>query len=86
VNKNRSWDGSETLPKETVCLLKIGEEKSSVGLKDLPVVNTGLNYYSQSGNIRYKVASRDGYITGTYSRGELRLQEHVMAKLKVDGN
>jgi hypothetical protein len=31
--------------------------------KDLPVVMTGLNYYSQSGNIKYKAASRDGYIT-----------------------
>jgi hypothetical protein len=47
VNKNRSWDGGETLPKGTVCLLKIieGEEKKSVGVKDLPVVISGLNYY-----------------------------------------
>ena len=49
--------------------LKISEEKDSVGVKDLPVVITGLNYYSQSGNIRYKVTSRDGYITGMYSKG-----------------
>jgi hypothetical protein len=41
----------------------------------------GLNYYSQSGNIRYKVASNDGHITGTYSRVELRPQQHVTAKL-----
>jgi hypothetical protein len=47
----------------------------------LPVVITGLHYYKQSGNIRYKVASRDGYITGTYCRGELRPQVHVTAKL-----
>jgi hypothetical protein len=61
--------------------LKIIEEKNSVGVKDLPVVITGLNYYSQSGNIRYKVTSRDGYITEMYSGGELRPQEHVTAKL-----
>jgi hypothetical protein len=40
-----------------------------------------MNYYSQSGNIKYKVASRDGYITGRYSRGDLRLQQYVTAKL-----
>jgi hypothetical protein len=56
VNKNRAWDGGETLPKGTVCLLKISKgEKNSVGVKDLPVVITGLNYCSQSGNIKYKV-------------------------------
>jgi hypothetical protein len=45
------------------------------------VVITGLHYYSQSGNIRYKVASKDGFISGTFSRGALRLQEHVTEKL-----
>ncbi len=45
------------------------------------MVITGLHYYSQSGNIRYKVASKDGFISGTFSRGELRQQEHVTAKL-----
>jgi urease alpha subunit len=81
VNKNRAWGGGETLPKGTV-LLKISEgEKNSVGVKYLPVVITGLNCYSQTGNIKYKVASRDGYITGMYSRGDLSLQQHVTAKL-----
>jgi hypothetical protein len=81
VNKNRSWLGGEMLPKGTVCLLKISEEKNNIGVKELPVVITGLHYYSQSGNIRYKVASKDGFISGTFSRGELRPQEHVTAKL-----
>jgi hypothetical protein len=83
VNKNRSWEGGEMLLKGTVCLLKLSDEKNSIGLKDLPVVITGLHYYSQSGNIRYKVASKDGFISGTFSRGELRLKEHVAAKLMV---
>jgi hypothetical protein len=69
VNKNRSWLGGETLPKGTVCLLKISEKKNNIGVKELPVVITGLHYYSQSGNIRYKVASKDGFISGTFSRG-----------------
>jgi hypothetical protein len=82
VNKNRSWLGGETLPKGTICLLKVSEgDKNSVGVKELPVVITGLNYYSQSGNIRYKVASKDGFLSGMYSRGELRPQQHVTAKL-----
>jgi hypothetical protein len=81
VNKNRSWLGGETLPKGTVCLLKISEEKNIIGVKELPVVITGLHYYSQSGNIWYKVASKDGFISGKFSRGELRPQKHVMAKL-----
>jgi hypothetical protein len=81
VNKNRSREGGETLPKETVCLLKISDEKNSIGVKDLPVVIIGLHYYSHSGNIRYKVASKDDFISGTFSRRELRLQKHILAKL-----
>jgi hypothetical protein len=69
------------LPKGTVCLLKISDEKNSIGVKDLPAVITGLHYYSQSGNIRYKVRSKDSFISGAFSRGELRPQEHVTAKL-----
>jgi hypothetical protein len=61
--------------------LKISDEKNSIGVKDLSVVITGLHYCSQSGYIRYKVASKDGFISGTFSRGELRPQEHVTAKL-----
>ena len=81
VNKNRLWLGGETLPKGTVCLLRISEGKNNIGVKDLPVVIIGVHYYRQSGNIRYKVASKDGFISGTFSRGELRPQEHVTAKL-----
>jgi hypothetical protein len=60
VNKNRTWEGGETIPKGTVCLLKLSDEENNVGVKDLPVVITCLNYYSQLGNIRYKVAYKDG--------------------------
>jgi hypothetical protein len=60
---------------------KICDEKNSIGVKELPVVITGLHYYSQSGNIRYKVSSKDSFISGTFSRGELRLQGYAMAKL-----
>jgi hypothetical protein len=45
------------------------------------VVITELHYYSQSRNIRYRVASKYGFISGTFSRGELRPQEHVTVKL-----
>ena len=65
VNKHRKWIGGETIPKGTVCLLKLSQDKNSVGVKELPVVITSLHYYKQSGNIRYKVASKDGHITGT---------------------
>jgi len=81
VNKGRSWEGGEHLPKGTVCLLSVGEDKNNVGVKDLPVVITGLNYYSTSGAIRYRVASKDAYISGTFSRGDLRPQEHVTPQL-----
>jgi hypothetical protein len=81
MEETASWLGGETLPKGTVCLLRISEGKNNIGVKDLPVVITGLNYYSQSGNIRYKVASKDGFISGTFSRGELRPQEHATTKL-----
>jgi hypothetical protein len=61
--------------------LKISEgEKKSVGVKDLPVL---LKQYNQSGNVRYKVASRDEYITGMYSRVYVRLQEHATAKFNI---
>jgi hypothetical protein len=56
------------LPKGTVCLLKISDEKNSIGVKDSPMVITGLHYYSQSGNIRYKVALKGSFISGTFSR------------------
>jgi hypothetical protein len=56
----------------------MSEDKNAVGVKEMPVVNTGLRHYNQSGNIRYKVASRDGHITGTI---ELRPQEHITATL-----
>jgi hypothetical protein len=56
-------------------------KKNSAGVKDLPVVITGLNYYSQSGKIRYRVAPKYGFISGMYSRGELRPQKHITAKL-----
>jgi len=81
VNKHRKWIGGETIPKGTVCLLKLGQDKNSVGVKELPVVITSLHFYKQSGNIRYKVASKDGHITGTYGREDLRPQEHITAKL-----
>jgi len=81
VNKHRKWEGGETIPKGTVCLLKLSQDKNSVGVKELPVVITSLHYYKQSGNIRYKVASKDGHITGTYGREELRPQQHITAKL-----
>jgi hypothetical protein len=81
VNKNILWLGGETLPKGTVCLLKISEEKNNIGVKELPVVITGIHFYSQPGNIRYNVASKDGFISGIFSRGKLGPQEHVMAKL-----
>ncbi len=68
VNKHRKWIGGETIPKGTVCLLKLSQDKNSVGVKELPVVITSLHYYKQSGNIRYKVASKDGHITETYGR------------------
>jgi len=71
VNKHRKWEGGETIPKGTVCLFKLSEDKNSVGVKKLPVVITSLHYYKKSGNIRYKVASKDGHITGTYGREEL---------------
>jgi hypothetical protein len=61
--------------------LKLSHDKNSVGVKELPVVITSLHYYKQSGNIRYKVASKDGHITGTYGREELRPQQHITAKL-----
>ncbi len=81
VNKNRSWLGGETLPKGTEFLLKISQEKNNIGVKELPVVITGIHYYSQSGNIQYKAASKDSFISGTFYRGELRPQLHVLAKL-----
>jgi hypothetical protein len=56
-------------------------KKKSAGVKDLPAVITGLYFYCQSGNIRYKVAPKDGFISGMYCRGELRPQEHITAKL-----
>jgi hypothetical protein len=34
-NKNRSWEGGEMLPMGTACLLKISDEKNSIGVKDL---------------------------------------------------
>jgi hypothetical protein len=58
VNKHRKWEGGETIPKGTVCLLKLSQDKNSVGVKESPVVITSLHYYKQSGNIRYKVASK----------------------------
>ncbi len=45
VNKNRWWLGGKTLPKGTVCLLRISEGKNNIGVKDLPVVINGLHYY-----------------------------------------
>jgi len=63
--KNRKWEGGETIPKGKVCLLKLSDEKNTAGVKELPVVITSLHYYKQSGNIRYKVASKDGHITGS---------------------
>jgi hypothetical protein len=81
VNKNRKLEGGETIPKGTVCLLKLSDDKNTVGVKELPIVITSLHYYKQSGNIRYKVASKDGRITRTYGREELRPQEHITAKL-----
>jgi len=80
VNKNRAWDDGETLAKGTVCLLKISDEKNTVEVKEVSVVITALHYYKQSGNIRYKVACRDGHITGTHGRG-VRPKEHITAKL-----
>jgi len=81
VNEHRKWEGGETIPKGTVCLLKLSEDKNFVGVKELPVVITSLHYYKQSGNIRYKVASKDRHITGTYGKEELQPQEHITAKL-----
>jgi hypothetical protein len=81
VNKYRKWEGGETIPKGTVCLLKLSQDKNSVGVKELPVVITSLHYYKQSGNIRYRVASKDGHITGTYGREELRPLQQITAKL-----
>jgi hypothetical protein len=49
----------------------LSQDKNSVGVKELPVAITSLHYYKQSGNIRYKVASKDGHISGTYGREEL---------------
>ena len=63
-----------------MCLLKLSQDKNSYGVKELPVAITSLHYYKQSGNIRYKVASKDGHITETYGREELRPQEHITAK------
>ncbi len=40
VNKNRKWEGGETIPKGTVCLLKPSDEKNTVGVKELLVVIT----------------------------------------------
>jgi hypothetical protein len=81
VKKKRKWEGGETIRKGTVCLLKLSDDKNTFGVKELPVVITKLHYYKQSGNIRYKVASKDGHITGTYGREELQPQEHITAKL-----
>ena len=58
VNKHRKWEGGETIPKGTVCLLKLSQDRNSVGVKESPFVITSLHYYKQSGNIRYKVASK----------------------------
>jgi hypothetical protein len=69
--KNRKWEGGETIPKGTVCLLKLSDEKNTVGVKEFLVVITSLHYCKQSGNIRYKVASKNCHITGTYGREEL---------------
>jgi hypothetical protein len=81
VNKHRKLEGGETIPKGTVCLLKLSQDKNSVGVKELPVVITSLHYYKQCGNIRYKVASKDEHITGTYGREELQPQQHITEKL-----
>jgi len=45
VNKNRKWEGGETIPKGTVCLLKLSDDKNTVGVKELPVAITSLYYY-----------------------------------------
>ena len=38
--KNRKWEGGETIPKGTVCLLKLSDEKNTVGVKEFLVVIT----------------------------------------------
>jgi hypothetical protein len=48
-----------------VCLLTFYEEKNSIGVKGLTMVITGPNYFSQLRIIKYKVASKDGFISGT---------------------
>jgi HD superfamily phosphohydrolase len=52
VNKNSKWEGGEAIPKGTVCLLKLSDEKNNVGVKDLLVVITSLHNYKQSGHVR----------------------------------
>ncbi len=81
VNKSRSWQEDKHLPNGTVYLLTMYEEKNSVGVKDLPVAIIGLVHYSQPSQIGYKLSCKDWFsISETYSRGELRPQEHVSAK------
>ncbi len=58
VNKNRRWEGRETIPKGRIYLLKLSKEKNNVVVKGLPVVITGLNYYSQLGTLDIKLLPR----------------------------
>jgi len=81
VNRHRSWEGGEHLPKDPICVLKLGTDKNKLGIKDLPVQITGLIYFKQSDQLKYKLCSKDGILKGTYGRGELTPLPHLTAEL-----
>ncbi len=47
-NKDRSWEGGEYLPKDSMCVVTLGKDKAKFGFKDLPVQIVNLIYYKQS--------------------------------------
>jgi hypothetical protein len=55
VNHNRSWDGGQHIPKDSMCVLSLTKDKNKVGIKYLPVLVTQVIYYKQSDQMRYKL-------------------------------
>jgi hypothetical protein len=67
----RVWYEGENIPKDTVCMLRLGCDHNKVGIKNLPVVVWKQVHYQKSGCVRYQLCSRIKYLQGTYGREEL---------------
>jgi hypothetical protein len=71
VNRCRTGQQGEVIPKWTICTIQLDGDKNDFTPKHLPVMVCGHYHFTLSNTIRYKICTNKGIIEKTFGREQL---------------